>query len=75
MKNKIVLFAFILLMSFSIVSADIPPPDRSSENEKQGICFLPLIIGGTLFSLSLVVVGLRIIRKQENRGKQQETTE
>lgn len=76
MRNKIILLTFVLFMSFGNVFADIAPMDKPNEKEtKQGVCFLPVVIGGTLFSLSLVVLGLRIIRKQENRGKQQETTE
>lgn len=67
MKNKSILIAFILLMSFSNVFADLAPLDKSTESEKQkqGICFTPTVAAGILFSLSFIVFGLRFIRKRQ----------
>lgn len=67
MKNKIILIAFILLMSFINVFGDMLPLDKSTESEKQkqGICFAPTVAAGILFSLSFIVFGLRIMRKRE----------
>lgn len=67
MKNKIILIAFILLMSFSNVFADLAPLDKSTESEKQkqGICFAPTAAAGVLFSLSFIIFGLRFMRKRE----------
>lgn len=70
MKNKIILIAFILLMSFSNVFADLAPLDKSTESEKQkqGICFAPTVAAGVLFSLSFIIFGLRFMRKREVGG-------
>ncbi|MCD9185385.1 MAG: hypothetical protein LUM44_03065 [Pyrinomonadaceae bacterium] len=67
MRKKIILIAFILLINFSSVFADMAPLDKSTESEKQkqGICFAPTAAAGILFSLSFIVFGLRFMRKRE----------
>jgi len=70
MRKKIILIAFILMMSVGNVFADLAPSDKSTESEKQkqGICFAPTAVAGVLFSLSFIIFGLRFMRKREVGG-------
>ncbi len=71
MRKQLILSAFILMLNFSSVFADVPvpTPTPAKEEQKQGICFAPTTVAGVFFSLALIAFGLRFMRKREIRSK------
>jgi hypothetical protein len=74
MRKKIILLVFIILLGLSSALADLPAqkPVSPKEEEKKGICFAPVVVGGVFLSLSLIALGLRFIRKPARPTKAQE---
>lgn len=72
MRKKLLPIVFVLLLNCGSAFADIqplPPSSVKEEEKKQGICFSPTVVGGVFLSLSLIVFGLRFLRRKELESK------